>query len=255
MNEPVNQSGAPVLLHRVEGSVAWITLNRPQSINAFNMELRELLPAMLHELDRDSRVRVVILDGAGDRGFCSGADIKESRGRVTSLGEKDRLSPHSWIGLVAEVKKPIIVVTHGVCMGAGLELALACDLRIATKNARFAMPEIRIGLIPGGGGTQRLARFIGQGNAMDMVMSGEEIDGARAYQLGLVSRLLDTKEDALGEAGRIATAMAGRCGHALAFAKEAVSISMDGSLGSGLQMEKALFAILAGSAKERADRT
>ena len=109
--------------------------------------------------------------------------------------------------------------------------------------------------MPGGGGTQRLARFIGQGNAMDMVMTGEEIDGARAHQLGLVSRLLDSKEDALEEAGRIAKEMGGRCGHALAFTKEAVSISMDGSLGSGLQMEKALFAILVGSAKERADRT
>tara|TARA_B110000211_G_scaffold44294_2_gene46819 strand:+ start:2378 stop:3037 length:660 start_codon:yes stop_codon:yes gene_type:complete len=219
------------------------------------MELRELLPAMLHELDRDSRVRVIILGGAGDRGFCSGADIKESRGEVSSLDEKDRLSPSSWIDLVAAVKKPMIAVTHGVCMGAGLELALVCDLRIATKNARFALPEVRIGLMPGGGGTQRLARFIGQGNAMDMVMTGEEIDGARAHQLGLVSRLLDSKEDALEEAGRIAKEMGGRCCHALAFTKEAVSISMDGSLGSGLQMEKALFAILVGSAKERADRT
>lgn len=255
MNEPFNQPKPPVLLQRVEDSVAWVTLNRPDSINAFNMELRQLLPALLNELDRDPRVHVVVLDGAGDRGFCSGADIKESRGVVSSLGEKDRLSPSSWIDMVAAVKMPMIAVTHGVCMGAGLELALACDLRIATRNARFALPEIRLGLIPGGGGTQRLVRCIGQGNAMDMVMTGEEIDGARAYQLGLVSRLLDSKEDALAEAERIANTMAMRCCHALAFAKEAVSISMDGSLGSGLKMEKALFAILAGSANERANKT
>lgn len=252
MNESVKERHSPVLLHRIEGSVAWVTLNRPQSINAFNMELRELLPATLHELDRDPRVRVVILDGAGDRGFCSGADIKESRGDVSSLGEKERLSTNSWIDSVAAVKKPMIAVIHGVCMGAGLELALTCDLRIATNNVRFALPEVRIGLIPGGGGTQRLARFIGQGNAMDMIMTGEEMGGVRAHQLGLISRLLDSKEEALEEAGRLATAMVGRCGHALAFVKEAVSVSMDVPLVSGLQMEKALFAILAGSTKERA---
>jgi enoyl-CoA hydratase len=252
MNDINSPPDSPLLQQQIEGSVARITLNRPKAINAFNMELRQLLPALLQQFDRDPAVRVVILDGAGERGFCAGADIKESRGEVTALGEKDRLSPCSWIDAVAAVKTPIVVVTHGVCMGAGLELALACDVRVATNNARFALPEIRLGLIPGGGGTQRLARAIGQGNAMDMVMTGEEIDGARAYQLGLVSRLLASKEDALAEAQRIAEAMAGRCAHALAYAKEAVANSMEGSLESGLRMEKTLFAILAGSASERA---
>lgn len=246
--------GSEALLQRIEHGVARLTLNRPQSINAFNMELRRTLPEALAALDRDPAVRAILIDGAGERGFSAGADIRENRGAITALGEKDRLSPHGWIEAISGVRKPVIAVIHGICMGAGLELALACDLRIAARGARFALPEIRIGLIPGGGGTQRLARLVGQSAAMDMVLTGEELDSERAYELGLVSRLLDSKEDALGEALRIAGTMNERCSHALAYAKEAVSESSRVSLESGLRLEKTLFAILAGSLRERLDK-
>jgi enoyl-CoA hydratase/carnithine racemase len=239
------------LLCRNEGGVARLTLNRPEAINAFNMELRRSLPAALKALDADPAVRVIVIDGAGERGFSAGADIRESRGEISTLGEKDRLSPHGWIEAVSAVKKPVIAVLHGVCMGAGLELALACDLRIAARGARFALPEMRIGLMPGGGGTQRLSRVIGLSAAMDMTLTGEEVSGERAYELGLVSRLLDSKDAALAEALRLAGIMTERCGHALAYAKEAVTESMEGSLASGLRLETSLFAILAGSLRER----
>jgi enoyl-CoA hydratase/carnithine racemase len=244
-------SSSETLLEQVDGGVARLTLNRPKAINAFNMELRQALPSALLKLDRDPAVHVILIDGAGERGFSAGADIKESRGEITTLGEKDRLSPTSWIDTVTTVKKPVIAVVHGICMGAGLELALACDLRIAARGARFALPEIRIGLIPGGGGTQRLSRAVGLSSAMDMVLTGEEMDGERAYALGLVSRLLDSKDAALDEATRIARGMGERCAHALAFAKEAVAESTEGSLESGIRLEKTLFAILAGSLRER----
>jgi enoyl-CoA hydratase/carnithine racemase len=239
------------LLCRNEGGVARLTLNRPESINAFNMELRRSLPEALSALDEDRAVRVIVIDGAGERGFSAGADIRESRGEVTTLGEKHRLSPRGWIESVSTVKKPVIAVLHGVCMGAGLELALACDLRIAARGARFALPEVRIGLIPGGGGTQRLSRIVGLSAAMDMTLTGEEVSGERAYELGLVSRLLDSKEAALEEALRLAGIMSERCGHALAYAKEAVSVGREAPLDSGLRLETSLFAILAGSLRER----
>lgn len=239
------------LLQGNEGGVARLTLNRPEAINAFNMELRRSLPAALAALDEDPAVHVIVIDGAGERGFSAGADIRESRGEITTLGEKDRLSPHGWIESVTRVKKPVIAVVHGVCMGAGLELALACDLRIAARGARFALPEVRIGLIPGGGGTQRLTRIVGLSAAMDMTLTGEEVTGERAHELGLVSRLLDDKEAALEEALRLAGIMSGRCGYALAYAKEAVTQGMEGPLDSGLRLETSLFAILAGSLRER----
>lgn len=244
-------SSQDALLQRIDRGVARLTLHRPQALNAINMAIRQTLPSALADLDRDPAVRVIVLDGAGERGFSAGADIKENRGAITALGEKDRLSPHSWIDAVTRIKKPVIAVIHGVCMGAGLELALACDLRIAARGARFALPEARIGLMPGGGGTQRLARIVGLGAAMDMALTGEEVDAERACELGLVSRLLDDKETALKEAMRIARTMSERCSHALAYIKEAVAESMDNSLESGLKLERALFALLAGSMRER----
>src|SRR3546814_17422276 len=114
-------------------------------------------------LDADPRVAAIVLCGAGDRGFCAGADIKESRGNATGVGARKRLMPASWIEALDQVAKPIIAAIHGACMGGGMELALACDLRIAAENARFALPETKLGLLPGGGGTQRLPRLIGPG--------------------------------------------------------------------------------------------
>lgn len=132
-------------------SVGWIMLNRPEQINAINDDIRRGIPAALAELDSDPSVRVIVIHGAGERGFCAGADIKERRGAETSLQVRRRMEQVRWIEALDRTEKPVIAAIHGYCMGGGMELALACDLRYATPDAVFALPETGLGLIPGGG--------------------------------------------------------------------------------------------------------
>ncbi len=227
------------------GHVAVLTLNRPSSINAVNMAIREELVRLIPMLNEDSTVSALVIHGAGERGFCAGADIKESRPSITAVGERERLMPTSWIESIDEFRKPVLAAIHGVCMGAGLELALACDIRICAKGSRFRLPETRLGLIPGGGGTQRLPRLIGVGRALDMILTGEEMDAESALRVGLVSRLGDTREEGLEEAIKIGETLAENPEIAMTYAKEAVTAGFNLPLNAGLSLEKSLFAILA----------
>lgn len=227
------------------GSVAVITLNRPSSINAVNMRIRQGLAELLPELNDDASVSAIVIHGAGERGFCAGADIKEARPSVTAVGERDRLMPASWIEMIDRVQKPVIAAIHGICMGAGLEMALACDIRVGAKGSRFALPETKLGLIPGGGGTQRLTRVIGVGRAMDMILTGEEMNAETALSAGLITRLCETGDEALEQAVELAEKIGQRPQVALAYAKEAVIAGVDLPLKAGLSLEKSLFAILA----------
>lgn len=226
------------------GAAALVTLNRPQAINAITMEIRTRLPAILRELDEDASIAAIVLCGAGERGFCAGADIKEPRPTPTPIGERKRLSPASWIESLDTVAKPVIAAVHGVCMGAGLEIALACDIRVAAADARLGLPETALGLIPGGGGTQRLARLIGTGRALDLILTGEALNAQRAFDVGLVTRLAPTREDAIAEAVRLADVIAERAPLATAYAKEAVLAGAALPLKEGLRLEKSLFALL-----------
>lgn len=233
------------LLCERRGAAAVVTLNRPQSINAITMEIRTRLPVVLRELDGDASIAAIVLCGAGERGFCAGADIKEPRPAPTAVGERRRLSPASWIESLDGIAKPVIAAVHGVCMGAGLEIALACDIRVAATDARLGLPETALGLIPGGGGTQRLARLIGAGRALDVILTGEPLSAQRAYEIGLVTRLADSREAAVAEAVRLADLLAERAPLATAYAKEAVLAGASLPLKEGLRLEKSLFAILA----------
>lgn len=236
---------ADQLLCERRGAAAIVTLNRPQAINAITMDIRTRLPVLLRELDEDASIAAIILCGAGERGFCAGADIKEPRPEPTSVSERKRLSPVSWIESLDSIAKPVIAAVHGVCMGAGLELALACDIRIASNDARLGLPETALGLIPGGGGSQRLPRLIGVGRALDMILTGEPLSAERAYEVGLVTRLAPTRQEALEAAERLANAISERAPLATAYAKEAVLAGAGLSLREGLRLEKSLFAILA----------
>lgn len=251
MDDPVEES---VLCEQHDG-VAVLTLNRPNVINAVNTDVRQRLAKVLPELDDDETIKVIVLHGAGDRGFCAGADIKEARPKVTAIGERNRLMPTSWIETLDGVRKPVIAALHGICMGAGLELALACDIRIAAKGSRFALPETKLGLIPGGGGTQRLARIVGVGRALEMILVGDEMDARAALAMGLVNQLTDTAEAALTEAIDVAKKLGRRAPLALAYAKESVRAGSDLSLAAGLSLEKSLFAILAEQAARAKTRT
>ena len=239
----MSSAGEPVLMTLRE-KVALVTLNRPEVGNAFNDAVRQGLPDLLEQLDRDPQCAVIVLHGAGERGFCVGADIKESRLIGTSVQERRRLLDNAWIDRVARISKPVIGALHRYCLGGGLELALACDIRMAARGTVFGLPETGLGLIPGGGGTQRLPRLVGLGRALDMMLSGDRVDAEQALAMGLVSRLCDDPNGLLTQAQALASRIAARPPTATAYAKEAAKSGMEMELLAGLTLEKTLFSLL-----------
>lgn len=235
-----------VLIER-DGALGWIVLNREAQLNAINDAIRVGVPQALQLLDDDPEVRVILLRGAGQRGFCAGADIKEKRGVESSAQVRRRMEKKRWIEALDRTAKPVIAVIQGYCMGGGMELALACDIRYAAPDARFALPETGLGLIPGGGGTQRLARVIGPGRAMDMLLTGERLDAAEALRIGLVTRLASAPEALLEEATALAHKIAAKPPAASAAVKQAARGALELELKSGLELELNLFALLAPS--------
>jgi enoyl-CoA hydratase len=242
---------ATVLLE-TRGRVAIVTLNRPDKINAFDDSIRTSIPLVVRQLDADPEISVILLCGAGDRGFSAGADIKEKRPAASPVEERRRLVTNHWIEALDDVSKPIIAVLHGMCLGGGAELAFACDIRVAAGNTSIGLPETALGLIPGGGGTQRLPRLIGLGPALDLLLTGDRIDAQRAYQLGLVTRLAESAADAMTEAMRVAQIIASRPPTAIIYCKEAARSGADMDLQNGLKQEKSLFALLT-STSDRAE--
>lgn len=243
----MSDGDAPMLIER-QGATALVTLNRPDVINAFNDAIRTGFPVLMAELEADAAVRAIVICGAGERGFCAGADIKEGRTIGSPAAERKRLMPASWIEAIDRVTKPVIAAVHGMCLGGGMEIALACDIRVAAANARFALPETALGLIPGGGGTQRLPRLIGLSRALDMLLTGERIDAAEAHRIGLVTRLADDRDGAIAEALRLAALIGSRPPAAIAYVKEAAITGSETDLATGLRIEKSLFALLTGTA-------
>lgn len=227
--------------------VGWITLNRPTSINAINDAIRTGVPAALEALDADDSIRVIVLSGSGPRGFCAGADIKESKPVEGPVASRARLMKTPWIESIDRVSKPVIAAIHGYCFGGGLEIAMACDLRIASPDALFSLPETGLGLIPGGGGTQRLPRLVGLAKALDMMITGDRIDAAEALRFGLVTRLAASRDSLDEETMGLAKRIAARPATATRYAKEAAKAGSDLDLKAGLRIERDLFALLLSS--------
>jgi enoyl-CoA hydratase/carnithine racemase len=227
-----------------EGGLGWVVLTRPGQINAINDDIRNGVPQALRELDADPAIRVIAIRGAGPRGFCAGADIKEKRGPETAIEVRTRMQGARWIEAIDAVQKPVIAAVHGYCMGGGLELALACDIRYATPDAVFSLPETALGLIPGGGGTQRLARVVGPGRAMDLLLTGERLDAAAAKDIGLVTRVARAPEALVDEVRAFATRIAARAPAATLLVKRAARSALDLELKQGLDLELDLFALL-----------
>jgi enoyl-CoA hydratase/carnithine racemase len=224
--------------------IAIVTLNRPKAINAFNDAVRKAVREIFRALNEDHQIAVIVLTGAGDRGFCVGADIKEPQESLSALEHRKRLMPFSWIESLDRSEKPVVAALHGYCLGGGLELAMACDIRIAAKNTQFGLPETTLGLIPGGGGTQRLPRLIGLSRALDMLITGDRVNAEEAYRIGLVTRLADTREECLSAAISLAERIAKLPRAAVAYAKEAARSGINLDLSSGLALEKTLFSLL-----------
>lgn len=226
-------------------AIGWIVLNRPGQINAINDAIRTGVPAALAEFDADSTIRVIVIRGEGERGFCAGADIKERRADETSLQVRQRMQGARWIEALDRTAKPVIAALHGFCMGGGMELALACDIRFAAPDVVLALPETGLGLVPGGGGTQRLPRVVGPGRALDILLTGARLGAEEARAIGLVTRVASSAEALLAEVRVLAGQIAAKPPVATAFVKQAARAAFGDGLKSGLDLELDLFALLA----------
>jgi len=242
LSEAMLEPGA-ILIER-DGAVGRIVLNRPDRINAIDDSIRQGLPEALRTLDRDPDVRAIVLRGQGPRGFCAGADIREERPPETPVDAHRRMEFDSWIEAFERLSTPTLAAIHGVCMGGGFEIALACDIRLASADACFALPETGLGLIPGAGGTQRLSRLIGIGPALDLMLSNDRVDGAEAKRLNIVTRLFDTPQALFEGADALARQIAGKPPTATAFVRKAAYASGDLALRDGLALERDLFSLL-----------
>jgi enoyl-CoA hydratase len=213
---------------------ALITLNRPEALNALSFSLIRDLSRVLDEIAQ-SDARALMITGAGPKAFCAGADIKELLGR--SLIEQKRgaeLGQHTFAKM-ERLPMPSVAIINGYAFGGGLELALACTFRIATRNAKMGLPEIKLGLIPGYGGTQRLPRALGEARALEMILTGRTMDAAEAHRVGLVQRLVDG--DAIAAGTAFAREFSGYSLPVLGLAREAVGRGMATSLSEGLRIE------------------
>ncbi|CAN5677992.1 enoyl-CoA hydratase-related protein [soil metagenome] len=227
-----------LLVDRV-GAVAVITINRPDKRNALSATVRSELLEVMAELSADDGIRVLVLTGSGEKAFVAGADIGEFSSR-SPLEQREAMRSPRIFEAIAECPKPVIAMINGFALGGGCELALACDLRIASDTAKLGQPEINLGIIPGGGGTQRLPRVVGAGQAMRLILTGELIDATESLRIGLVDLVVpaaELREKVL----EIATRMAERSPLALAMAKAAVRAAAEMPLAAGLNYEKELF--------------
>ena len=227
------------VLLSVAGGIAEVTINRPDKLNALNENVRGELTGVFDDLAGRADVKVAILHGAGDKAFVAGADVGEFAARTPE--EQREVYRHRRVyDALAEFPKPVICAIHGFCLGGGNELALACDIRVADATARFGQFEIRLGLIPGAGGTQRLARLVGPGQALRIGLGGDFVDAAEAHRIGLVEFLTEEGEH-LAKARELAAGMARWSSVTLQLVKKAVREAHESHLADGLETEKELF--------------
>jgi enoyl-CoA hydratase len=228
------------ILTSIENGCALVQLNRPEVLNALNMALMAELVDALEVLDKDDQVRCIILTG-NEAAFAAGADIKEmANATAVEMLLRDQFA--RW-DRIRKIKKPLIAAVSGFALGGGCELAMACDIIIASETARFGQPEISIGVMPGAGGTQRLTRAVGKVRAMEMVLTGRTISAAEAFDAGLLTRVVP-REMLLAEAKRVAAEIAAKPPVAVRLAKEAVLKAFDASLEGGLEFERKNFYLL-----------
>ena len=236
-----------LLLLDVSERIATVTINRPDKLNALNDAMMREIGAMFDQLAADKNVGAIILTGTG-RAFVAGADI--ARLAVARGGELEKFARFGQ-GVFRRIElssKPVIAAVNGFALGGGCELALACHVRVASTQAKFGLPEVKLGLIPGYGGTQRLPRLIGRGPALQMILTGEPIDGAEAARLGLANAVVEP-DALLGAARKLAAAMLKNAPIAMARAIEAVDVGLDATLEDGFRLEARLF----GSLEDTAD--
>jgi enoyl-CoA hydratase/carnithine racemase len=239
----------PVLanvLYEKKGTVAYVTVNRPKVLNALNSATWKDLRTAFEQARDDDGVRGVILTGAGDKAFIAGADISQLAHATAIEAERSSRVGQEVLDLVENLGKPVVAAINGFALGGGCETAMACSIRIAVEHAKFGQPEVKLGLIPGGGGTQRLPRLVGKGRALQLILSGGMIGAQEAYRIGLVNEVV-AAADLIPRAEAILKEIAANAPLAVRYALEATNKGMDTSQGEGLALEASFFGLCAGT--------
>jgi enoyl-CoA hydratase len=231
------------ITYGVADAVATITLNRPEVHNAQNDAMRRDLTRCFEGLVNDDAVKVVVVTGAGDKAFSAGADIREFVAPLVPVQFREHRRRVEYRSIMERCPQPILAAINGFALGGGLELALACDIRVAAANATLGLTEINLAIIPGGGGTQRLPRLVGRGKALEMILTGARIPADEALRIGLVERVVPAGE-ALEATAELARAIAAKAPVALRYAKEAVVKGLELPLADGLRLEGDLSTLL-----------
>lgn len=224
------------------GHVATITLNRPDVLNAFNTEHLLMMRDLIEQLSADRNVRAVILTGAGERAFAAGADIAEMKSKSPSAAHEFAALGQSICSAIEAAPQPYIAAVNGYALGGGCEIALACDIRIASENAALGQPEVTLGIPPGWGGTQRLTRLVGPGVARELIYTGRRVKADEAVRIGLVNAVYPLSE-LMNSARQMAEQIAANAPIAVRHAKDAISRAMDVELDTGLSYEAHVFAL------------
>lgn len=221
------------------GKIGIVTVNRPKQMNSMNSLTRSELAEAFNFLENDKDIAVILLTGSEGKAFIAGADIKEFLNQTL---ETEKQLEEDWIvtTIISNLKKPVIAVIDGFCLGGGLELAMSCDLRIASDRSKLGQPEINIGIIPGAGGTQRLTRLIGEGRAMEMILTGRMITAEEAFSYGIINFVYDS-DDLMDEAIQIANTIGEKSKYAVERAKKSVKAVSEMNLKDGLKLEREMF--------------
>ena len=232
------------ILYEKKGSIAYVSVNRPKVLNALNTPTWKDLQTAFEDARDDAAVRGVILTGAGDKAFIAGADISELARTSAFEAEQSSRFGQGVLDLIENLGKPVIAVVNGFALGGGCETAMACTIRLAVESARFGQPEVTLGLVPGGGGTQRLPRLVGKGRALKLILSGEMIGAEEAYRIGLVNEIVPRAE-LITRAEAILNKIAGNAPIAVRLALEAANKGMEASQSEGLLLEASYFGLCA----------
>ena len=242
------------ILYEKKGSVAYVTVNRPKVLNALNTPTWKELRTAFEDARDDAAVRGVILTGAGDKAFIAGADISELA-RVTAFeAEQSSRFGQEILDLIENLGKPVIAAVNGFALGGGCETAMACTIRVAVETAKFGQPEVALGLVPGGGGTQRLPRLVGKGRALQLILSGEMISAQEAYRIGLVNEIVPAA-DLVTRAESILKKIASNGPIAIKLAIEATNKGLETSQSEGLMLEASYFGLCAATEDKKEGTT
>lgn len=242
------------VLYEKRGAIAYVTVNRPKVLNALNTPTWKDLRTAFEDARDDTAIRGVILTGAGDKAFIAGADISELAHLSAFEAEQSSRFGQGVLDLIEDLGKPVIAAVNGFALGGGCETAMACTIRIAVESAKFGQPEVALGLVPGGGGTQRLPRLVGKGRALHLILSGEMIGAQEAYRIGLVNEIVPAA-DLVTRAEAILKRIASNAPIAVKFALEAANKGMETSQGEGLLLEASYFGLCAATEDKKEGTT